>query len=63
MNEASLVAPSAEAVSLHAELVVVSKDYQKAEHRLAVLLARMQADQLHHELGYANSAAAPPSRS
>jgi hypothetical protein len=54
MNETSSMVPSAEAVSLHAELVVVSKDYHQAEHRLAVLLARMQADQLHRELGYAN---------
>src|SRR5688500_4548197 len=54
MNETSLIAPSAETVALHAELVVVSKDYHQAEHRLAVLLARMQADQRHRELGYVN---------
>jgi hypothetical protein len=54
MNETSLTAPSAETVALHAELVLVSKDYHQAEHRLAVLLARMQADQRHRELGYAN---------
>ena len=46
--------PSPSALAVHEELLAVCRELRRAEHRAAVLLARMDADRLHLELGWAS---------
>jgi hypothetical protein len=45
--------PSALALAIDTELSTNVRGYQASEHRMAVLLARMDHDKLHQEFGYA----------
>lgn len=48
--------PSALALAIDAELSTTVRGYQASEHRMAVLLARMDQGKLHQEFGYASLA-------
>jgi 5-methylcytosine-specific restriction endonuclease McrA len=52
LSEPAEIRPVARA--LHEEAVTVCKRLRGAEHALAVLLARIHDEKLHHDLGYAN---------